>query len=58
MDTEEEKIDDSCPDGKVEHCQICMQPYGDGDAVIRLSCNRNHCFHQSCMEQWCDRGKD
>ena len=41
-DLEDEKVDAECP--------ICIDEYGLGDMMAKLSCG--HCFHQQCIELW------
>ncbi|KAL4469545.1 hypothetical protein ABPG74_004798 [Tetrahymena malaccensis] len=33
-------------------CSICLSMYEVGDSVIFLPCNKNHNFHEECIQRW------
>lgn len=33
-------------------CSICLEDFSEGEMITVLSCDRNHAFHQNCIDKW------
>lgn len=35
-----------------KQCIICLEDFMEGQSVVTLSCDKEHIFHNDCLEQW------